>query len=73
MNFSTMAKKPWRLYSLDLDALQLDSNHRLVDRWVFPTWDKGFEAFFAAVDKLSKERDIRADYSWVGSLRTTAG
>ncbi len=55
MNVLPMVKRPWRLDPLKLDALELDSNHPVVDRWVFPTGDKGFEAFFAAVDKFPRE------------------
>ena len=50
-----MVKKLWRLESLKLDALELDSNHGAVDQSVFPVGDKAFEAFFAAVSKLPRE------------------
>ena len=64
MNVLPMAKKAWRLYPPKLNALELDSNHPVVDRWVFPTGDKGFEAPFVAVGKLPREIFEQTIYGW---------
>ena len=55
MNVLLLIKNPWRLDPLKLDALELGSNHPVVDQSVSPVGDKTFEAFPATVDKLPRE------------------